>query len=105
MNINKEYINKLCSLPINQIITWDLDSIYTLFKNNFDNIDKKNLLISFDNRSFKVDNKVKFNFFCEILIKFHFFGEHNNNNNYNISDIQTFFDNFIFMKWKMYLIN
>jgi len=100
LNINKEYINKLDSLPINKIIEWDLDSIYTLFKNTFDNIDKKKLLISFDSLSFKVDNKAKFYFFCEILTKFHFFGDYNNNNNYNISDIQAFFDNFIFTKWK-----
>ena len=100
MNFDKECINKLDSLPVNQIITWDLDSIYTLFKNNFDNIDKKKLLISLDNRSFKIDSKAKFDFFCDILFKFHFFGDYNNNNNYNISDIQTFFDNFIFMKWK-----
>ena len=100
MNIDKECINKLDSLPANQIITWDLESIYELFKNSFDNIDKKKLLISLDNLFFKVDNKAKFDFFCDILTKFHFFGDYNNNNNYNISDIQTFFDNFIFMKWK-----
>ena len=100
MNSDKEIINKLDSLPINQIITWDLDFIYFLFKNNFDNIDKKKLLISFDSLSFKVDNKAKFDFFCEILTKFHFFGDYNNNNIYNISDIQAFFDNFIFIKWK-----
>ena len=50
-------------------------------------------MISLDNRSFKIDSKAKFDFFCDILFKFHFFGDYNNNNNYNISDIQTFFDN------------
>ena len=96
MNINKDLISFIDSIPNNEIITWDLNSIYNLFQNNINNIDKQKLLYAFDNPLFIIDNKKKFELFSDILFKFHFFGD----NEVNISDIQIFFDNFIFRKWK-----
>ena len=95
MNKEKEYKNVIEPILINSIISWDINSMYNLFQNCLNNIDKKMLLLSFDNPNFIVDNKNKFDIFSKILQKFHFFGE-----NYNINDIQFFFDNFIFTKWK-----
>ena len=95
MNKEIEYKNIIDPIPINNLISWDISSIYNLFQNCLNNIDKKMLLLSFDNPNFMVDNKNKFDVFSQILQKFHFFGENN-----NINDIQFFFDNFIFTKWK-----
>ena len=93
LNINIEYINLLESIPINNIIEWDINSIYKLLQNSLNNIDKLNLLISLDSPFLSIDNKNKFDFLSEILTKFHFFGEP------NINNIQIFFENFLFIKW------
>ena len=74
-------------------ITWDINAIYNLFKNQIDSFDKNKLLISFDNPNFNINNRKKFDFFCNILTKFNFFG----NNEVNI---QSFYDEFLFIKWK-----
>ena len=95
LNVNIENINLLESIPINNIIAWDINSIYKLLQNSLINIDKLNLLMSFDSPFLSIDNKNKFDLFSEILTKFHFFGE-----NININNIQLFFENFLFIKWK-----
>ena len=95
MNKEIEYKSVVEPIPINNAISWDISSTYNLLNNCLNNIDKKMILLSFDNPNFIVDNKNKFDIFSQILQKFHFFGENN-----NINDIQFYFDNFIFTKWK-----
>ena len=95
MNKEIKQINAIDNIQTNYIISWDINSLYDLLKNSLKSINIRNLLISFDNPSFIIDNKNKFDFFTEILRKFKFFGE-----NIDISNIQYYFDNFIFIKWK-----
>ena len=95
MNEEINQINDIDNIQINNSISWDINSLYELLKNSLKNIDIRNLLISFDNPIFIIDNKNKFDFFTEILKKFKFFGE-----NTDINNIQYYFDNFIFIKWK-----
>ena len=87
----KEEISKLEN--IEGIIGWNLNVLYKKFKKNIDSLNKIQILISFDNPNLNINNKKKFDFFCEILTKFNFFGEKNEN-------IQLFFENFLFKKWK-----
>ena len=75
------------------IIKWNLDILYKLFHKNIDILDKTQLLLSFDNPNLNINDKKIFDFFCEIMVKFHFFGEKNEN-------IQSFFNDFLFTKWK-----
>ena len=75
------------------IVGWNLNKLYEIFHKYIDILDNNGLLILFDNPNLKIGDKKKFDFFSEILIKFHFFGEKNEN-------IQSFFDNFLFKKWK-----
>jgi hypothetical protein len=51
------------------IIKWNLDILYKLFHKNMDNLDKTQLLLSFDNPNFNISDKKIFDFFCEIMIK------------------------------------
>ena len=95
MNKEIEYKNVIAPIQINKKISWDISQIYNLLQNCLNNIDKKMVLLNFDNPNLTIDNKNKFEIFSQILQKFHFFGENN-----NINDIQFFFDNFIFIKWK-----
>ena len=95
LNVEIKYINQINNIPINNIISWDINSIYNLLRNSLKNNDKRNILASFDSPFFTIDNKNKFNFFSEILNKFQFFGE-----NIDINNIQYYFENFIFIKWK-----
>ena len=74
-------------------IRWNLDTLYKLFHKSIDNLDKIQLLLSFDNPNLNINNKKIFDIFCEIMIKFHFFGEKNEN-------IQSFFNDFLFIKWE-----
>ena len=74
-------------------IPWNIDILSGLFHERIESIDKINLLISFDNPLLNINDKKKFDFFTEILTKFNFFG-----NNYE--NIQLFFDEFLFTKWK-----
>ena len=88
-------INVINDISINNIISWDIKSLYNLLLDSLKNIDKHKLLISFDSPFFIINNKNKFDFFTEILKKFQFFGE-----NIDISNIQYYFETFIFRKWK-----
>ena len=74
-------------------ITWDLNAIYNLFKNQIESFDKNKLLICFDNPKLNINDKKKFDLFCDILIKFNLFGK-------NEENIQSFYDEFLFIKWK-----
>ena len=95
IDINPEYINLIDSIPNNKLIAWDINSLSNLFQNSLINIDKLKLLNLLDCPSFNIDNKIKYDFLSEILIKFHFFGD-----NLNINNIQLYFENLIFKKWK-----
>jgi hypothetical protein len=61
MNIDGDtkYLNLLDSIPMNTIISWDINSLCKLFQNSLNNIDKQKLLYSFDNPKFIIDNKKK----------------------------------------------
>ena len=85
-------IKKIESIP--EIMTWDLGLLYNLFSKYINNMDKIELLISFDNTKFNIDEKKKFDFFCEILRKMNIIKEENN------EEIQSFFNNFLLTKWK-----
>ena len=99
--LNKFFLEsiKKGSIYIEQIeniqheITWDLNAIYNLFKNQIESFDKKKLLICFDNPKLNINDKKKFDLFCDILIKFNLFGK-------NEENIQSFYDEFLFIKWK-----
>ena len=95
MNKGIEYKNLIDPIPINSLIKWDINSIYYLLQYSLKNINKQGLLISLDSPLFIMDSKNKFDLFSEILIKFNFFGD-----NIDINNIQIFFENFIFRKWK-----
>ena len=75
------------------VIAWDINIIYNLFKNQIDSFDKNKLLLSFDNPKFIINDKKKFDFFCDILTKLNFFGKSEEN-------FQLFYDEFLFIKWK-----
>ena len=91
IKIGSEILSKLDNTE--GIIGWNLNSFYKLFRKNIDNLNKTKLLISLDNPNFNIDDKKKYDFFCEILTTFNFFGDKNKN-------IQSFFDDFLFKKWK-----
>ena len=74
-------------------ISWNIDILSGIFHQMIESVDKINLLISFDNPLFNINDKKKFDFFTEILTKFNFFGN-------NQENIQLFFDKFLFTKWK-----
>ena len=95
MNFNGDaiYMNLIDSISKNEVISWDINSLCKLFQNSINTIDKQKLLSSFDNPKFIIDNKKKYDFFSEIITKFHFFGEDVVNN-------KLFFEKFIFIKWK-----
>ena len=77
---------------IQGIIRWNFDTLYKLFHKNIDILDKTQLLFSFDNPNLNIIDKKNFDIFCEMMTKFHFFGEKNEN-------IQSFFNDFLFTKW------
>ena len=96
MNIDdKKYLNLIESMSINEKISWDINSLCKLLQKSLNNIDKQKLLYSLDSPCFIIDDKKKYDFFSEIFIKFHFFGEDGDVNN-NL----FFFEKFIFIKWK-----
>ena len=97
MHMNPEYLNLIESIPTNEVIPWDINSIYKLFQISLNNIDKQKLLLSLDNPYFIMDTKKRFDLFSDILIKLHFFGE---DNNLNVNNNKLFFENFLFIKWK-----
>ena len=85
------YIEQLESIQGD--ISWDINAIYDLFKNQIESFDKIKLLNSFDNPNFIIKDKKKFDFFCDIMTKFNFFEKKEEN-------IQSFYDDFLFIKWK-----
>ena len=74
-------------------IPWNLELLYKIFHKKIDSLDKIKLLILFDNPKFNITDKNKFDLFCKLITNFHFFGDNNDN-------IQPFFDDFLFIKWK-----
>ena len=85
------YLSKI--EKIQGCIGWNLNILYELFKKDVNALDKKQILISFDNKNFKINIKKKFDLFCEIMTTFNFFGEKNEN-------IQSFYNDFLFIKWE-----
>ena len=104
MNEDKEirYLNKIFLLSLNdesaktivensdkQILSWNIDNFYRIFKNSIDNMEVTEIFNNFDDPLFSIKDKKKFEFFFQILQKLNII----NNNQLDI------FFNFIFNKW------
>ena len=92
-NINKDDYKNLLEESINKDLSWNLDSIYQLFKKNIDTMDVNQVLNSLDDPSFCIKDKKKFDFLIEILLKLNILKEDNE------SSKDKFFKNLIFTKW------
>ena len=92
-NIYYDEIKKLLEENVNKDLSWDLESIYKLFKKNIDSMDANQLLNSLDNPLFYIKDKKKFELLIDILHKLNIFKEDNEEN------IDKFFKNLIFTKW------
>ena len=92
-NINYDEIKKLLEENVNKDLSWDLESIYKLFKKNIDSMDANQLLNSLDNPLFYIKDKKKFELLIDILHKLNIFKEDNEENK------DKFFKNLIFTKW------
>ena len=92
-NINFDEAKKLLEESINKDLSWDLEAIYKLFKEDIDNMDINQILNSLDNPLFCIKEKKKFEHLIEILHKLNIFKEDNEDNK------DKFFKNLIFTKW------
>jgi hypothetical protein len=97
-NINYEEIKKLLEENVNKDLSWDLESIYKLFKKNIDSMDANQLLNSLDNPLFYIKDKKKFELLIDILHKLNIFKEDNEENK------DKFFKNLLFTKWNNEII-
>ena len=104
MNEDKEirYLNKIFLMSLNdesaknivensdkQVLNWNIDNFYKIFKSSIDNMESTEIFNNFDVPTFSIKDKKKFEFFFQILQKLNII----NNNKLDI------FFNFIFNKW------